>query len=126
MVASNIYQRLRRFGSHLGVTPSPGDTPNEFTALVISRLEEISQNSISPQFRTSMVERVAQLTDRIVEVSFNPADSKKRQVFMLWKKLRWQLSWMWLIKHFHFVYRRLFGIAAAHSSSPGISAGVKE
>ena len=102
--ASEIYLRLRHFGAQLASSVDPGDTPHEYTNKLISGLEKISDNGISPGFISSIIEDLSALTNMIVRASFRPADGAKKDlsIFTQWKGLRWRLGLMKLMRVYQF------------------------
>jgi len=118
-VAGEIYLRLRRFGAHLGAPLLPGDTPYEYQASLISRLEDLSQHGVPPEISSKIYKDLSKFTNRIVEASFKPAYSQgnpEKLIFTLWKRLRWRLSLMLLVKYYQSTFGRLLG-AQFHRSS---------
>jgi hypothetical protein len=118
-VAGEIYLRLRRFGAHLGAPLLPGDTPYEYQASLISRLEDLSQHGVPPEISSKIYKDLSKFTNRIVEASFIPAYSQgnpEKLIFTLWKRLRGRLSLMLLVKYYQSTFGRLLG-AQFHRSS---------
>jgi len=110
---------LRRFGAHLGAPLLPGDTPYEYQASLISRLNDISRYGIAPEAVSKIEQDLSNFTRRIVEASFKPSYSQgnpKELIYKLWKRLRWRLSLMLLVKYYQSTFGRLLG-AQFHQSS---------
>lgn len=124
-VAGEVYLRLRRYGAHLAVPLETGDTPDEYAALLGSRIQEISQIEITKEFYSKAFEQISTLTSRIVETSFRPSkdqDKSEKLIFEQWKGLRWRLSMLWLMRYYQSGRDRLLGAPAGHSNNN--SAGV--
>jgi transglutaminase-like putative cysteine protease len=102
IIAGNIYLRLRRFGASLSAPIEPGDTPYEYADRLISRLAQVSNFGVSAGFISGINEDISALTNMIVRASFRPAGVGESDLllFMRWKKLRWRLSLMWVLKKY--------------------------
>jgi len=103
--ASEIYRRMRRYGSFINVIEQPGATPFEFAALLSSRIQALAGES--SQFTGGLTRGVHNLIGLVVRLSYRPATGPMNSGLILkqWRLLRWQLRWMWVLK-----IRRLLSI----------------
>jgi transglutaminase-like putative cysteine protease len=108
--AAEVYQRLKRYGTHLAVITESGDTPYEFAALLRTNLQELSRLGANLVSEVHISEEILAITDRIVEISYKPIKYQNQsgnQIFQQWKGLRWWLRLMWLKKLYLLVQDRL-------------------
>jgi transglutaminase-like putative cysteine protease len=112
--ADEIYKRMRRYATRLGVTLEPGNTPSELAASLTSHLL-LSHlvDSPEPEHISPAIEQVRSITDGIVQVSFCPYpifEGGKDAIYRQWRSLRWQLLVVWVKGGVQALRDRLGGI----------------
>lgn len=116
--AVEIYRRMRRSGARLVLSLELGDTPNEFAAALIARLQELARQGVSPAFGLRLCHEIQAITDGIVLASYCPSLSLSDldiPLFRQWQRLKWQLDWMWFLEKWTYLRNsfisRLTGVA---------------
>jgi transglutaminase-like putative cysteine protease len=100
-VTTEIYRRMKRYANHLGVPLEGGETPNEFSGVMVGRLSEISASGGMASAGLKAAEGVRSLIDDIVQLNYRPIKSgepSKMNISTQWRALRWRLRWMWVLK----------------------------
>jgi transglutaminase-like putative cysteine protease len=108
--AAEVYRRIRRSAARFSVALELGDTPYEFGASLIARLQELARQGSGPSFGTLVIQEVEVLIERIVRASYRPSLSQVAQDSYLsrkWRTLRWRLRWMWVLKNWKSLRHRL-------------------
>jgi transglutaminase-like putative cysteine protease len=109
-VAVEVYRRMQRSGARFAVVSEPGDTPYEFATLLIAQLRQSASQGAAPSFGQLVIQEVEAITERIVRTSYRPALPQAAQDQRLshqWRKLRWRLHWMWILKIWNSLSDRL-------------------
>jgi transglutaminase-like putative cysteine protease len=111
-IAVEVYRRIRRYGKSLDTGSKLSDTPYEFTASLITRIEELGLQSEKSEFTSNLFHDLQALTDEIVRTSYRPLQSESAfdsSVLQQWRSLRWKLCWLWILnfvsRHIGFVSR---------------------
>ncbi len=123
--AVEIYRRMKRFGIYLAVTSEQGDTPYEYAASLRSGLPTLSQFQVTPLDETRVFDEITTIMDSIVETCYRPSQYQKQNENLIihqWRRLRWQLCLMWVIKYYHLFRDHFWGklVGAASNKSAGI------
>jgi transglutaminase-like putative cysteine protease len=111
--AGEVYRRMRRYGAYLAAATEPGDTPYEFAASLGSRVHELLYNGNTPAWAIKLTKEVSTITDGIVLASYHPSPPQGREdhtVFAQWRRLRWHLRLMLIMKYYKSFHDRLSGI----------------
>jgi hypothetical protein len=93
-----IYWRMRAHGLRVGTPTQAGDTPYEFAAALIARLETLGRGARLGRTLSTAGQDIQQLTDLYTLLVFSPRPpgaSGRRQAIRLWGRLRWRL---WLAR----------------------------
>jgi transglutaminase-like putative cysteine protease len=101
-VAVEIYQRIRRFGKSLDMDSSLSDTPYEFTASLITRLQELGFQNMNPGFTSGLFRDLQTMTDEIVWTNYRPSQPDSvfdSNVLQHWRSLYWKLRWLWILNY---------------------------
>jgi hypothetical protein len=123
--AVEIYRRMKRFGLYLAVNSEQGDTPNEYAASLRSGLTALSQFQVTPLNETRVFDEISTIIDRIVEICYRPSqyqNQNKNLIIDQWKRLRWRLCLIWLMKYYQLFRKHIWGkpVAAASNRSAGV------
>lgn len=128
--AFEVYQRMRRYGERLAVSVEPGDTPYEFAASFRARIYALSRLRVTPMFKPEMLpemfDEITAITNRIVEVSYQPAQMHtqyEQLLYAQWKKLRGQLLLIWLASGVQRLRARLWG--RPYQQGDDVSVGIE-
>ncbi|CAG0973852.1 partial Protein-glutamine gamma-glutamyltransferase, partial [Anaerolineae bacterium] len=93
-----IYRRLDWHATRLGVAFRASDTPNEFAAKLVHRLENLGRQSARPK-AASAIEEICALTNLYVWARYSerkPDAVMRRDAIRLWSGLRWKLWRVWV------------------------------
>jgi transglutaminase-like putative cysteine protease len=123
--AVEIYRRMKRFGIYLAVTSEQGDTPNEYAASLRSGLPRLSQFKITPLSETRVLDEISTIIEGIVETCYRPSQYQNQNNNLIidhWKRLRWRLSLIWLMKYYQLFRDHVWGklVAAPSNRSAGV------
>jgi transglutaminase-like putative cysteine protease len=108
--AVEIYRRMRHRGARLMLSMEMGDTPNEFAVTLIAQLQELSRRGANPAFGLRLSQEIQAITDGIVFASYCPSLSQSdfdQPLFRQWRRLKWQLDWMWFLEKWIYLRGRL-------------------
>jgi transglutaminase-like putative cysteine protease len=96
--AKEIYRRMRCYGKLVDVAVQTGATPFEFAAVLSSRIQALVDENT--HFTSVLINRIHTLVNLIVYLSYRPAAEamNSQQILKLWRPLRWQLRWIWVLK----------------------------
>jgi transglutaminase-like putative cysteine protease len=109
-----IYQRIRSHAARLKVALEAGDTPYEFAGFLSARLQEMASQGIAPNLGLETAQEVQSLVDRIVFISYNPAQPTTHPdsgLLRMWQKLRWHLYGMRFLEKRRSLQDRFRGLA---------------
>ena len=109
VVATEIYRRMRRYSTFLGVSSGLGDTPYEFTALLNDRLSRLS---LKTDFIPQLIHDLQSLMDKIVQVLYCPSrlkTARNADVLQKWRSLRRKLWLVWMLERWKALASR-FGL----------------
>jgi transglutaminase-like putative cysteine protease len=126
--AIEIYRRLRRHGALFSVPLEAGDTPSEFAASLVARLEELARQGAGQAFRPLVIGQVETLTERIVRASYRPSQLQTAggsPLIHQWQTIRWQLRRLWLLNSWKSLRDRLIS-SLAGSAGQSIAGGKPE
>jgi hypothetical protein len=93
-IAAEIYRRIRRYSTFLGVSSGLSNTPYEFIALLNDRLRRLS---LDPQ----IIPDLQSLMDQVVQILYCPSlprTAGNPDVLQKWKSLRWKLWLVWILE----------------------------
>jgi transglutaminase-like putative cysteine protease len=89
-----LYQRLYRFGRHLGIHTEVESTPLEFSSTLVDRLEWLGQDSIFESILGTASVQVQEITKTYILMLYSPMQltiNDRNKVIRLWKRLRRRL-----------------------------------
>jgi len=101
-VAVEVYRRMRRYGKSLDMDSSLSDTPYEFTASLITRLQELGFQNIKPGPTLGLFHDLQAMTTEIVRINYRPSQPDTvpaSSVLQQWRGLRWKLWWLWILNY---------------------------
>lgn len=94
-----LYRRLVRYGRWLAVPVWAGETPYEFSDLLVGRVDEQAGLGRWRKWLAPVTPEVYRLTDLYVQMAYSahPPDSgHQTQAIRSWRRLRWRLGLAWL------------------------------
>jgi transglutaminase-like putative cysteine protease len=95
--AAEIYRRMRRYGSLFNLPFETGQTPNEYSVVMTTSLERITQPR--PAASAQIIAQVETIIRFIVRLSYRPSEKRdilKLQILQQWRLLRWHLRLVWV------------------------------
>jgi transglutaminase-like putative cysteine protease len=101
-LAGEVYRRMRHYGAFLAVASEAGETPYEFAASLRSRLQDLTRRGAVRVLGPHMLREVESIADGIVHASYRPSlpgTAPDSHILHEWKKLRWRLRLVWLLKN---------------------------
>jgi transglutaminase-like putative cysteine protease len=113
--AGEVYRRMKRYAARLAAETGHGDTPYEYAAALGSRLQELSFYGKTPAFAADLTADLTTLTAGIVLASYHPSPppvEEEQALYSQWRRLRWRLGLMRLVKGYNTIHDRLSGILA--------------
>lgn len=93
-----IFRRLDLHAARLGVAFRASDTPNEFAAKLVRRLEELGRRKENVKVEV-VIEELRALTNLYVRARYSerkPDVNVRRDAIRLWSGLRWELWRVWV------------------------------
>jgi hypothetical protein len=96
--ALEIYRRMKRYGPRLAVSAETGVTPLEFAACLNRRLGQLTVSGFGAKIAPQLEERIREIMNGIIWVSYRPGQTDDGRIFRQWRKLRWQLWAVWMLK----------------------------
>lgn len=102
--AVEVYERMKRYGSSLGVDPYRSDTPYEFATSLTHRMQGLMRQNFKPAFISDLLRDVQALIAGIVQALYNPylpEGPRKTDVLYQWKDLRWKLRLVQIFNYFN-------------------------
>jgi hypothetical protein len=105
-VATEIYRRMRRYATFLGVSSRSSNTPYEFIALLNDRLHRLS---LKTAFMPQLIPDLQSLMDKIVQVLYRPSllrAAGNAEVLQKWRNLRWKLWLVWILERWRALTNR--------------------
>jgi hypothetical protein len=100
--AVEVYRRMRRYGSSLGLQASLSDTPYEFGTSLMARLQGVMPPNFGSTFLSNLLRDLQALIVGIVDSIYNPLSPEPQQesgVLSQWKKIRWRLGLVWIFNY---------------------------
>lgn len=119
LAAAEIYRRIKRYGKLLRVPIVEGETPYEYSASLVARIQDITQRRFSSTVGLNL--KVQLIFSRIVRLSYRPSEAGDEPAFQIldqWKSLRWWLRWMWILNIWKSVLDHLGGGLAGITEKP--------
>jgi hypothetical protein len=98
VAATEIYRRMRRYLTFLGVSSGSSNTPYEFTALFNDRLQRLN---IKTRFMPQLIPDTQALMDKIVQILYCPSlpsTTGNADILQQWRSLRWKLWLVWILE----------------------------